>query len=110
MTNLTITTDTIDRNALFLNLFRNKEIKTINNEKVVLIKKENILIIESEFKTITLIPFVDGLFGFGIEYLNKKFFIPINFNLNVNREFKKLHQYFNSYLIEELLENIHKNI
>jgi hypothetical protein len=50
------------------------------------------------------------MFGFGIDYLDKKFFTPVNFVLNVNREFKKLYQYFDSYFIENILENIHKNI
>lgn len=110
MNNLTVITDTIDRNSMFLNFVPKKQIKNINDEKVLILKENASIIIQTEFKKIVIIPFVDGMFGFGIDYLDKKFLIPVNYVLNVNREFKKLYQYFDSYLIQNILENIHKNI
>jgi hypothetical protein len=110
MNYLTTITDTIDRNAMFLNFVPKKQIKFINGEKVLILKENSSITIQTEFKKIVIIPFVDGMFGFGIDYLDKKFFTPVNFVLNVNREFKKLYQYFDSYFIENILENIHKNI
>lgn len=102
--------ESIDRNALFLNLVKNKEIKTINNEEVLIIKKERTLIIKTEFKTIEVLPFIDNTKGFGLNYMDKNFFIPINYEVNNIKQIKKLHQYFENVLIEQILSTIHSQL
>lgn len=102
--------DSIDKNALFLNQVKTKrKLVTINGSHVVIIKKETSILLETEFKKIEIVPFIDNMEGFGIIYMGKNFFVPVNnFTLHINPHFKKLHQYFESVLIENILENIHK--
>jgi hypothetical protein len=102
--------DKIDKNALFLNQVKNKrKMITINDNEVVIIKKDISILLETEFKKIEVIPFVDNMEGFVIIYMGKQFFVQVNnFTLHINAHFKKLHQYFESVLIENILENIHK--
>lgn len=99
--------DTIDKNQLFLNQVPKRYVKTINDEKIFIKKNDDSLLISNDrdikFK---IIPFIEGHLGFGVIFNNKHFIVPINYSLNTNRDFKKLFQYFNSYLIESILINI----
>lgn len=47
MNNLTVITDTIDRNAMFLNFVPKKQIKNINDEKVLILKENASIIIQT---------------------------------------------------------------
>ncbi len=107
--------ETIDRTAMFLQHIDNNRTLLINGNNVVVRKEmsntlNGKIIIETDFQTLVVFPFIDGNNGFVIEYLDISFLAKINIPMNDNQTCKIVVEQFYKILIKSLLKDLHKYI
>lgn len=101
----------IDRTAIFLKYIdKTKTIK--DGESFIYVKKEmenpfyGVIVIETDFKTFYVFPFIDGKTGFVVKYFDESFYMALNIPVVNKEDFINVTEEFYKTIIFEIIRNV----